>query len=175
MNARIIGSREKSKVAEMERLRTRVSHDLLKNKLILGLFKLQAEIQGRVETQSTVAESIQELNRIWTVAREEAGVFADTLKDYAWSGMVLELPFMRALASEEKRFVAEILQRGEAKRDNRCDEAELRDRILAADQEFCRLVGLVTSGQRLGLESVERVRSEFEALCKCLAAHRLAV
>jgi len=174
--ANILSTPARMTAVDAEKLRARLNHDLLKNRLILGLFKLQSQIEKKVELVASVADTVQSLLNIWTMAKEDAVRFAEFLECGAWLDTTLELPFVRFLAEDEKKAIAEILLGFESMSHQGQEPAKsVRIQILTADKEMTALVDLVTSGKHINSDAVMLVRAKMEALSACLAIHRLGI
>jgi len=157
-------------VDEAEKLRTRLNHDLLKNRLILGLYRLQSQVEKKVEPSTTLKKTVEDLFQVWVLAREDAVKLAEFFKGSAWLDAALELPFLRYLSADEKRTVADTLLGGKDSSNRRLDHADIiKKKILAFDKEMIALVGMVNSDKNLLPDTIEHIRTMMESLSSCIA------
>lgn len=160
----------------VERLRARLNHDLLKNRLILGLHRLNSMMRGKIESPESIVEAIQEVSSDWLLAQHDALLFSDFLQRNQEFQDTMRLPFVRMLLPEEKQVIHDLLLSNVSEHmladQNDCFTSALAAAGLAFDG--LRSVGSSGSTDAV-IEAIETSLRAVRALSECLGSLRLSI
>lgn len=91
-------SREVSSLLGEERLRSRLSHDLVRNQFVLGLSGLRNIIRGEVEAACPRTELFEHLKGTWAAIRNDWDILR---RGELGRWLDRELPFVRRLSAQD--------------------------------------------------------------------------
>lgn len=161
---------------ELEDLRARLNHDLIKNRVMLCLLGFLSQVDEGAGIDGTVPRRLADLQRAWATAKAEAKLLESRLSYHTPTADVLGLPFVRLLSPYEKAAIVRLVGHdGEVfGRRTRMDRSkEWRRVVSSADAAIGALVAS-SAGDRLPRRDLlERARLEVETLSARLSSHRI--
>ena len=96
-------------LAKLEQSRSRLSHDLLRNRLMLELTHLRSIVSGRVALAAGSATVREKAFQTWRLAETDALLLISGLEDADVCTSLFSLPFVRGLDGPEREIVQSML------------------------------------------------------------------
>lgn len=95
---------------EREKIRSRLNHDTLKNKVVQGLQKLRAVLTGAVNSVESVEEIFETIDDQWQYGKDQLEVFTQIKMLKSENELMSHLPFVRHLNTQEKIAIRRMLE-----------------------------------------------------------------
>lgn len=158
-----------------ERLRARLNHDLLKNRLTMRLHKLKSLVKGDIEWNASIKDAVSEVMVDWALAKEDISRLQEIFFRYRWFQDAMALPFVRNLEASDRQSVRDMLLSGSHDYSPSEKFEQFTLALEAADTAISMLEAEAITCNHDAIEPIDAALISVRAFSECIGTLRLSI